>query len=67
MRWFEEHRQEWIGEMLHIYGFINREHLEKKFGVSTPQASKDLNRFLKKNPAKVYYDLSAKKYMRIGK
>jgi len=65
MRWFEEHRQEWIGEMLRIYGFINREHLSKKFGVSTPQASKDLNRYLRKNPEKVYYDLSAKKYVRI--
>lgn len=67
MSWFEEHRQEWIAEMLRIYGFINREHVMKKFGVSTPQASKDLQRYLKKNPAKVYYDLNAKRYVRIGR
>jgi hypothetical protein len=66
MRWFEEHRQEWISEMLHIYGFINREHLEKKFGLSTPQASKDLQKFLRKHPEKMYYDLTAKRYVRIG-
>jgi ribosomal protein L7/L12 len=37
--WFIRHRQDWIKETLQVFGFINREHLERKFGVSTPQAS----------------------------
>lgn len=35
-RWFESQRIAFIAEMLHIYGFINREHLMRKFGISQP-------------------------------
>jgi DeoR/GlpR family transcriptional regulator of sugar metabolism len=62
-RWYKNHRLEWIAEMLRIYGFINREHVMRKFGISTPQASKDLNDFQKKNPNAVSYDLSVKKFI----
>lgn len=62
MRWFEEERQRWIGEMIHIYGFVNREHVMRKFGVSTPQASKDINRFLKNNVNTLTYNLHTKRY-----
>ncbi len=34
MKWFEQHRQDWIAEMLRVYGFINRDHLMRKFGIS---------------------------------
>lgn len=54
---------EWIAETLRVFGFINREHLMKKFGVSTPQASTDINRFLKLYPDAMRYDRSAKRYV----
>ena len=49
--------------MLRVYGFINREHIKRKFGLSTPQASKDLNDFQRKNPDAVTYDLHLKRFM----
>jgi hypothetical protein len=63
MNWFVAHRQAWIAEMLAIYGFINRGHLERKFGVSRPQASTDLQAFLKAHPDGVRYDTSRKAYV----
>jgi hypothetical protein len=60
--WFVRHRQEWIGETVRIFGFINREHIERKFGVSTPQASLDLRQYQEENPGKVEYNRSAKRY-----
>lgn len=53
---------EWIAEMLRVYGFINREHLERKFFISTPQASIDLNRFMRAHPKAMTYNASAKRY-----
>jgi hypothetical protein len=61
-RWFEQQRMEWIAETLRIFGFINRGHLMRKFGISTPQASIDLNAFMRRNPGAMYYDLSNKCY-----
>lgn len=63
MRWFEQHRMEWIAETLRVFGFINREHLQRKFGLSTPQASADLAAFMRANPGAMAYDLSAKRYV----
>ena len=51
--------------MLWIYGFINREHLQKKFGISVPQASKDLQRFMKSYPYVMRYDVNRKCYRAI--
>lgn len=62
MRWFERHRQEWIAETLRVFGFINRDHLVRKFGISTPQASADLAVFMRANPGCMRYDLSRKRY-----
>lgn len=62
MRWFEQHRQEWIAETLRVFGFINRQHIERKFGVSTPQASLDLRTYQEKHPDAVSYNKSAKRY-----
>jgi len=53
---------EWIAESLLVYRFINREHLQRKFGISQPQASKDLNAFLKRHPGVMRYDLTRKRY-----
>lgn len=61
-RWFATHRQEWIAETVRVFGFINREHIERKFGISTPQASLDLSLFQKQNPDAVIYNKSSKRY-----
>jgi len=61
-RWFFRQRQQWIALMLRVYGFINREHLEKMFEISTPQASIDLQYFLKCNPGVMNYNSSTKRY-----
>jgi hypothetical protein len=62
-RWFKQHRLEWIAEMLRIYGFINRQHIMRKFGLSMPQASIDLRDFQKLYPKVAEYDLSAKAFV----
>jgi hypothetical protein len=64
MRWFEQYRQEWIRETLHVFGFINRDHIVRKFGVSVPQASKDLQTYQRAHPGALRYDLSEKRYVR---
>jgi len=66
MNWFERTRQEWIAEMLRVYGFINRKHLMLKFDISQPQASKDLQTFLRDHPGAMRYDLTWKHYERTG-
>lgn len=63
MRWCERQRQEWIEETLRVFGFINREHLERKFGLSTPQASHDLAAFRRAHPTAMTYDVSTKRYI----
>ena len=60
--WFEQQRISWIVEMLNVYGFINREHLQRKFGISQPQASKDLQTYQRLNPGAMAYDQSRKCY-----
>ncbi len=62
MKWFEAHRQEWIAETLRIFGYINRQHIMRKFGVSMPQASMDLQKFQKSHPGAMEYDASLKRY-----
>lgn len=62
MRWFEQQRMDWIAETLRVFGFINREHLQRKFGISTPQASIDLAAFMRAHPKAMTYNLSAKRY-----
>lgn len=63
MNWCERHRMEWIAETLRVFGFINRAHLQKKFGMSTPQASADLAAFMRANPKAMTYDTSTKRYI----
>jgi hypothetical protein len=63
-RWFGRQRQSWIAEMLDVYEFINRGHLMRKFGISSPQASKDLQMFAREHPHAMRYDLSRKAYVR---
>ena len=67
MRWYENHRMEWIAEMLRIYGFINRRHLISKFEISVPQAAKDFREFQKTRPGLMTYDKKAKAYVATNK
>lgn len=62
VNWFAQQRQEWIGETLRVFGFINRVHIERKFGVSTPQASMDLRTFQAAKGTCIY-DHQAKQYV----
>lgn len=64
MRWFQEQRLEWIAETLRVFGFINREHLVKKFEISVPQASHDLNEFQRIYPHRITYNKASKRYER---
>jgi hypothetical protein len=60
--WFKRHRLEWIRESVSIFGFIHREHIEKKFRVSTPQASQDIRDAMAEWPLLMHYNVSAKRY-----
>lgn len=60
--WFKRTRIDWIFEMVEIYGFINREHIQTKFGVSTPQASMDLRDAMTARPGVIVYNPNAKRY-----
>lgn len=62
MNWFAKQRMNWIAETLRIFGFINREHLMKKFEISEPQASSDLATFQSLYPAAMTYNRSARRY-----
>lgn len=62
MAWAEDYRQNWIAETLRVFGFINREHIERKFGISAPQASIDLRRFKTEHPDAMTYNLTTKRY-----
>lgn len=63
VRWYEQHRQQWITETLYVFGYINREHLERKFGISKPQASVDLRTYMRGHPGAMTYDKTAKRYV----
>lgn len=66
MQWFERTRQNWIAETLHVFGFIQRKHLMRKFGISRVQASADLQRFQQDNPGAMAYDKHEKRYIATG-
>jgi len=62
MSWCEEQRLAWIRECLDVFGFINREHLRRKFLISEPQASKDLQNYARRFPGAMQYNVSTKRY-----
>lgn len=57
---------EWIAETLRVFGFINRKHIQRKFGLSIPQASLDLKEFQRLHPKSIEYNLQAKQFTRKG-
>lgn len=62
MRWGVEKRLEFIEFRLFWEGRINRSDIMKTFGVSVPQASKDLSLYEEKAPGNLIYDRSEKRY-----
>lgn len=62
MRWGVEKRLEFIEFRLFWEGGINRADIIEQFGVSVPQASKDLTLYEEKAPGNLQYDKSAKRY-----
>mgnify|MGYP000868154754 CR=1 FL=1 len=64
MAWAEDYRQNWIAETIRVFGFINRTHLMRKFGISSQQASHDLGVFQTLRPGVMAYDKNAKRYVR---
>lgn len=62
MRYFERLRIEWIVESIEIFGFINRAHVTRKFGVTAQVASSDFSKVQKLHPRLMSYDTSQKSY-----
>ena len=61
MNWFQRQRLDWIRETIRVYGYMNREHLVRKFGISIPQASNDFALILSER-GDVVYNKSNKRY-----
>lgn len=66
MRWGVEKRLEFIEFRLFWEGGINRADITERFGVSVPQASKDLTLYEQRAPGNLAYDKSAKRYLASG-
>lgn len=62
LRWGVERRLEFIEFRLYWEGGINRSDLIDFFGVSVPQASKDLSQYQELAPGNMAYDKSEKRY-----
>ncbi len=63
MRWGVEKRLEFIEFRLFWEGGINRSEIMEQFGVSVPQASKDLSQYQEEAPGNLIYDKSEKRYL----
>lgn len=62
MRYFEQLRISWIVETIKIFGFINRRHVVKKFGVTQHVVSSDFSKVQEMHPDLMKYDASQKCY-----
>ena len=63
MRWGVEQRLEFIEFRLFWEGSINRSDIRECFGVSVPQASKDLTLYQERAPGNMVYDTRSKRYV----
>lgn len=63
VRWGVEQRLEFIEFRLFWEGSINRADIVEFFGVSVPQASKDLTLYQERAPGNVEYDTRGKRYV----
>jgi len=67
VRWGVEQRLEFIEFRLFWEGSINRADIVKHFGVSVPQASKDLTLYQERAPGNLEYDTRGKRYVAAAK
>jgi len=63
LKWGVEQRLEFIEFRLYWEGGVNRSDIIEVFGVSVPQASKDLTLYQERAPENAIYDKSAKRYV----
>lgn len=63
IRWRTGQRFEFIEFMLFWEGGIKRADIADRFGVSTPQATNDLNAYRDKAPDNLHYDSSRKRFL----
>jgi hypothetical protein len=61
--WSQDRRLRFIDFRLQWDGKINRSDLRSFFGISVPQASKDISRYLALAPQNIEYDKRAKEYV----
>jgi len=64
MTWFTEQRFAWIKESVEIFGYVNRGHIVKKFGITAAQASVDIREVQARWPDLMDYDTSGKRYVK---
>lgn len=64
LKYAVEQRLRFIDFLVAHYGTLNRGALMDYFGISMPQASNDIQEYMKLAPANISYDLSAKAYVR---
>ncbi len=62
--WFRETRLKWMRESIEIFGFLNRGHIQSKFGIGPAQAAKGLSVAQARWPKEFTYNASAKRYER---
>ena len=62
MTWAQDRRMDFIRDRIAAGLTLNRADLMRRFGISQPQASTDIQRFIKANPGARTYDASAKAY-----
>lgn len=63
MTWEAERRLDYIDYRMVTARCIRRCDIVRTFGVSTPQASMDINAFIRLYPGSLVYDKSAKMYV----
>ena len=63
MSWFMKQRQDFIRAQLKTFGQIRRSDIAKRFDVSIPLASSDIQTFIESNPDCIIYDGRAKMYV----
>lgn len=61
----KDRRHRYISGLLCTRGYFNRSDITGAFGVSVPQASADIQLWLKVNPGEASYNASAKRYERV--
>lgn len=60
--WYQKKRLKFVADMLRVYGFVNRGHLQRKFHISAHAAATDLAEFARANPGKIVYSNKLKCY-----